>query len=39
MEENDRKNFLSELIEKVKQSLETEKELDKELADTRTREA
>lgn len=39
MEENNRKNFLSELIEKVKQSLETEKELDKELLETRTREA
>lgn len=39
MEKDNRKDFLSELIEKVKQLIEAEKQIDKELADARTREA
>lgn len=39
MEENNRKNFLSELIEEVNQLIETEKQIDQELADARTKEA
>ena len=37
MEENNRKNFLSELIENVKKLLEVEKEIDKELEQARVR--
>lgn len=37
MEENNRKNFLLELIENVKKLLETEKEIDKELEQARIR--
>lgn len=37
MEENNRKNFLAELIESVKKSLEEEKEIDKELEQNRIR--
>ncbi len=38
MDLNNRKNFLLELIDKVKISIETEKKIDKLLADAKTKE-
>ncbi len=39
MEENDRKNFLEELIGNVKKALEIEKRIDEQLQDIKTKEA